>query len=383
MSLGAQRKNSRFLNFDPMLSKSALRLIAFYLPQYHPIAENDKWWGEGFTDWHNVAKAKPLFRGHQQPHVPGELGYYDLRDPGARTAQAALAREHGVFGFCYYHFWFNGKRLLERPLQEVLSSGQPDFPFCLCWANENWTRVWDGGDREVIVAQTYSRDDDRAHIKNLIPAFRDARYIRINGKALFLVYRAEELPDPVRTTDIWREEAHRSGIGDLFLARVESFVAGVDPRSIGFDAAVEFAPEWRKVGRHHRRERNPYRFFAKMGLFEDAYRKHRIVRYEVLADDMLARELPGYPFFRCVTPGFDNSARRSEGAAILVHGTPEIYENWLNQVARETCERYQGEERIVFINAWNEWAEGNHLEPDEKRGRAYLEATRRVVEKLR
>ena len=366
-----------------MLSKSALRLIAFYLPQYHPIAENDKWWGEGFTDWHNVAKAKPLFRGHQQPHVPGELGYYDLRDPGARTAQAALAREHGVFGFCYYHFWFNGKRLLERPLQEVLSSGQPDFPFCLCWANENWTRVWDGGEREVIVAQTYSRDDDRAHIKNLIPAFRDARYIRINGKALFLVYRAEELPDPVRTTDIWREEAHRSGIGDLFLARVESFVAGGDPRSIGFDAAVEFAPEWRKVGRHHRRERNPYRFFAKMGLFEDAYRKHRIVRYEILADDMLARELPGYPFFRCVTPGFDNSARRSEGAAILVHGTPEIYENWLNQVARETCERYQGEERIVFINAWNEWAEGNHLEPDEREGRVYLEATRRVVEKLR
>ena len=192
-----------------MFSKSDLRLIAFYLPQYHPIPENDEWWGKGFTDWRNVARAKPLFRGHPQPHLPGELGCYDLRDSRARAAQAALAREHGISGFCYYHYWFSGKRLLERPFQEVLSSRKPDFPFCLCWANENWTRAWDGRNQEIIVEQTYSHEDDRAHIRTLVPAFRDDRYIRIHGKPLFLVYRAEDLPEPARTAAIWREEAQR------------------------------------------------------------------------------------------------------------------------------------------------------------------------------
>ena len=364
-----------------MFSQSDLRLIAFYLPQYHPIPENDEWWGKGFTDWRNVAKAKPLFRGHPQPHRPGELGFYDLRDPGVRAAQAALAREHGIFGFCYYHYWFNGKRLLERPFQEVLSSRKPELPFCLCWANENWTRAWDGRDQQVIVEQAYSHDDDRAHIRTLMPACHDDSYIRIHGKPIFLVYRAEELPDPAHTAAIWREEAHRAGLGELFLARVESFAGGVDPKSIGFDAAVEFAPEWRNV-RKLKRERNPYRIFAKIGLFEDAYRKHRIIRYQSLVDRRLAEEFPDYLFFRCVTPRFDNSPRRSEGAAIFLDATPESYENWLDQVVRKTCGRYRGDERIVFINAWNEWAEGNYLEPDESYGRAYLEATRKAVSKI-
>ena len=360
--------------------QSDLRLIAFYLPQYHPIPENDEWWGNGFTDWQNVTKAKPLFRGHQQPHVPGELGYYDLRDAGVRAAQASLAREHGIFGFCYYHYWFGGKQLLERPFQEVLSSGSPDFPFCLCWANENWTRAWDGRDHQVIMKQVYSHDDDRAHVRALLPAFQDRRYIRIHGKPLFLIYRAEHLPDPGRTAEIWREEARRGGVGEIFLARVESFVGGLDPRSIGFDAAVQFAPEWHRAGKLNR-EKNPYRHFAKIGMFEDAYRKHRIVRYETLAEFMVAQRFPDYPFFKCVTPGFDNSARRAQGAMIFVNAAPEIYENWLARVARSTCERYAAEERIVFVNAWNEWAEGNHLEPDQRLGRAFLEATDRALKK--
>ena len=187
-----------------------IRPIAFYLPQFHPTPENDEWWGKGFTEWTNVTKARPLFPGHYQPQLPADMGFYDLRLPEAREAQAALAREYGIHGFCYYHYWFNGRRILERPFNEVLASGKPDFPFCLCWANENWTRVWDGGEKNVLLEQKYSHEDDLAHIESLIPAFRDERYIRIDGKPLFLVYRTGLLPNPARTAEIWREAAKRA-----------------------------------------------------------------------------------------------------------------------------------------------------------------------------
>ncbi len=201
----------------------ASRVIAFYLPQFHPIPENDAWWGAGFTEWTNVRKARPLFPGHYQPHVPADLGYYDLRDPGARQAQADLARAYGIYGFCYYHYWFNGKRLLSQPFDAVLESGKPAFPFCLCWANHHWNRAWDGQATQLLMQQTYSAQDDLAHIRWLAPAFRDARYIRVAGKPLFLVYNASDLPDALRTTSLWRDEAHRLGMGDLFLVKVESF----------------------------------------------------------------------------------------------------------------------------------------------------------------
>ena len=181
------------------------RLIAFYLPQFHPIPENDLWWGKGFTEWTNVAKAKPVFRGHYQPQFPADLGFYDLRLPEVREAQADLAREHEIHGFCYYHYWFNGRRLLQRPFEEVLATGKPNFPFCLCWANENWTRVWDGRDRQVLLTQNYNDADDRAHLQALASAFADPRYLRVDNKPLFLVYRAHRLPEPKRTTDVWRE----------------------------------------------------------------------------------------------------------------------------------------------------------------------------------
>src|SRR6266478_229140 len=188
-----------------------IRPIAFYLPQYHTIPENDIWWGKGFTEWTNVVKARPQFKGHYQPHLPGELGFYDLRLEEVRQRQAALAREYGLYGFCYYHYWFNGRRILERPFKEVLASGKPDFPFCLCWANENWTRVWDGGGQDVLLQQHYSAEDDRQHIRWLANAFRDPRYIRIGGRPLFLVYRTELLPDPARTAAIWRNEVAKAG----------------------------------------------------------------------------------------------------------------------------------------------------------------------------
>lgn len=220
------------------------RFIAFYLPQYHPIPENDEWWGNGFTEWTNVRKAQPRFPGHYQPHVPGPLGYYDLRDPKARAAQADLAREYGIHGFCYYHYWFNGKRLLETPLNEVLRTGEPDFPFCLCWANENWTRRWDGKDHLVLMEQHYSSEDDVKHIRSLFKVFDDKRYIRINGKPLFLVYRIQNMPDPARTADIWRNEARRAGIGELYLAQVEATRYNhPNPFTNHFDAEVEFAPD--------------------------------------------------------------------------------------------------------------------------------------------
>src|SRR5262249_26983694 len=194
-----------------------VRAIAFHLPQFHPIPENDKWWGKGFTEWTNVVKAKPLFPGHYQPHLPADLGFYDLRLPEARAAQAELAADYGIYGFCYFHYWFHGRQLLERPVNEILRTGEPDFPFCLCWANESWSRPWDGGEKEILIEQCYSEADDLAHIRALLPFFLDERYIRVMGCPFFGVYRASKLPDPQRTTDLWRREAVRAGLKGLFL----------------------------------------------------------------------------------------------------------------------------------------------------------------------
>jgi lipopolysaccharide biosynthesis protein len=355
-----------------------LRLIAFYLPQYHPVQENDEWWGKGFTEWRNVAQGKPRFRGHYQPHVPADLGFCDLRLPEAREAQAELAKEYGIYGFCYYHYWFNGRRILERPFNEVLASGKPDFPFCICWANENWTRVWDGGDKQVLLEQKYGFEDDRAHIKCLIPAFKDSRYIRVNGKPLFLVYRTELLPDPARTAEIWREEARRAGLGDLYLVRVEGFKADVDPRSIGFDAAVEFAPDWRKVS-WEKKNGAWQELLARCGLKSEFFLENYVFDYQEMVERMLKKPEPDFVWFRCATPSFDNSARRKKDAAVFTGSTPKKYEAWLRQIVQRTERNLKDEERLVFINAWNEWGEGNHLEPDLKWGRAYLEATRRAL----
>lgn len=354
------------------------RAIAFYLPQFHPVPENDEWWGKGFTEWHNVAKTRPRFPGHYQPHLPADLGYYDLRVPEVREAQADMARQHGVHGFCYYHYWFNGRRILERPFNEVLTSGKPDFPFCLCWANENWSRAWDGSNKHILLEQHHSVEDDRRHIRSLMPAFEDSRYIRINGKPLFLVYRTELLPDPVRTAAIWREEAQLAGIGELYLARVEQFVNDVDPGKIGFDAAIEFAPSGNYLGPLQFRGRLPL-LLASLGIFPSSYRDDNVIPYATAAQTFMNRAEPAFKRFHCVSPMWDNSARRKTDARILVGSTPELYENWLKHTVMRTRELYQGDERIVFINAWNEWAEGCHLEPDEKWGKAYLEATLRAL----
>jgi hypothetical protein len=294
---------------DPAQQKPP-RLIAFYLPQFHPIPENDEWWGEGFTEWTNVAKAEPLFSGHYQPHVPAELGYYDLRDESARVEQAKLAEQYGIEGFCYYHYWFNGRRLLEHPLQELLASGTPDFPFCLCWANESWTRRWDGNDREILMKQEYSEEDDIRHIRALLPVFEDKRYIRIDGKPVFLVYRTESMPNPARTAELWRDEARKAGIGEIYLCRVESFAKG-DPHEINFDAAVEFAPDWANKGVELKGGSSVFSDIDE-DLTEICEQNH-IQTYQSLVDAMRVKQTPDFKWFRCVTPAWDNRRNINPG----------------------------------------------------------------------
>lgn len=362
-----------------MSDGSLLRAVAFYLPQYHPIAENNEWWGKGFTEWTNVTKAAPLFPGHYQPHLPSDLGFYDLRLAEVRAAQAALAREHGIHGFCYYHYWFNGRRILERPFNEILASGQPDFPFCLCWANENWTRRWDGQDREVLLGQNYGEEDDRAHVRSLAATFADKRYIRIGNRPVFLIYKASFMPDAAKTVAMWRKTAREEGIGELYLCNVEAEGKehGHSARW-GFDAAVEFAPDWRNMP-PRQRQGLPWRILRRLGLSSPAYGDHSIYEYDEVVAKMLAKPAAPYLRYRCVTPSWDNAARRKNGANILRGATPQKYQQWLSTVVN-SFQPPSADENLLFINAWNEWAEGNHLEPCQKWGRAYLESTRQALQ---
>ncbi len=285
------------------------KALAFYLPQYHPIPENDEWWGKGFTEWHNVAKARPLFPGHYQPHLPGELGYYDLRVPEVRQAQAELARAHGVHGFVYYHYWFHGRRLLERPFDEVLASGEPDFPFALCWANEEWTRGWDAQTGSILIRQEFSREDDLAHIRHLLKAFEDPRYITIDGRPLMLVYRPALIPDLPRTAELWRTEVQRAGFPDLYLCWVESWgppPEGKVPKHFGRDASVGFMPVLGQELSH------PL----------ETLRGHRIFDYESAVESALKLLDSPWKRFPAVMVSWDNTARRARGATIYHGATP-------------------------------------------------------------
>jgi lipopolysaccharide biosynthesis protein len=366
-------------------SDGLIRTIAIHLPQFYPLPENDKWWGKGFTEWTNVVKATPKFPGHYQPHLPADLGFYDLRLPEARAAQAELAASYGIHGFCYYHYWFNGRQLLERPVNEIWKSGEPDFPFCLCWANENWMRTWDGRADQLLLEQTYSVADDLAHIRHLIPLFLDRRYIRVADRPLFLVYRASELPDPEKTAAAWRREAERAGLKGLFLVRVESYTERGDPRNIGFDCSLEFQPRWSDLG-NLRIPRRKWWHRRRLRTAEPVFYDSVVCEYEGLVANALATPDPAYPRIPCVCPGWDNSPRRKQRALILVNSTPDIYERWLREIVdRRRSSIASGENSgitensLVFINAWNEWAEGNHLEPCQRWGRRYLEATRRAL----
>lgn len=355
------------LNGTVSLKVDNIRVIAFYLPQFHPIPENDLWWGKGFTDWVNVVKAKPNFVDHYQPHLPADFGFYDLRVPEVREQQADLARAHGIYGFCYHHYWFHGHRLLERPFSEVLKSGKPDFPFCLCWANESWTRRWDGAKHKILIAQEHSKNDDIAFIRDIIPALRDDRYIRINGKPLLIVYRINLFPNPKKTAEIWRKECKTVGIGDIYLCAAQSF--GItNPKSYGFDAAVEFPPHGLVIP-----------VINQMAQITNPYFKGLIHHYKDAIDFEKGKKCPRYTLFRTVMPSWDNTPRKQNASTIFLNATPPLYKEWLAHAIAYTDKNLTSDERLVFINAWNEWGEGCHLEPDRKYGDSFLKATRNLL----
>lgn len=348
-----------------------VRLVAYFLPQFHRIPENDLWWGKGFTDWTNVTKSYPRFRGHYQPHLPGELGFYDLGDPETLYRQAALARRYGVHGFCIHHYWFNGKRLLEKPLKNLLDHPDIDIQFCLNWANENWSRRWDGSDHEVLISQKYSPEDDIAFARSLEAALADRRYIRINGRPLLMLYRPGLLPDAQATVERWRNHFVRAGLGNPYIIMPQAFGA-YDPKEFGMDAAAGFPPHY--TGFHNARVRRWIR------LLSPRY-KSTILSY----DQMVRRSLtntPPFTYIPGVCPSWDNHARRQEGGQVFVGSTPQKYGEWLRGACEYVLSHSTGEERLVFVNAWNEWAEGTHLEPDRYYGYAFLAETARVLNGL-
>lgn len=357
-----------------------IKPIAIYLPQFHPIPENDDWWGKGFTEWTNVTKAQPLFKGHYQPHLPADLGFYDLRLEEARIAQEELAKAYGIHGFCYYHYWFNGKRILEEPLKRKLQNPKEDFPFMMCWANENWTRVWNGGESNVLLKQEYSEEDDSNHIEVLIEYFKDDNYIKVEGKPMFVIYRPKLFPDIKKTIMLWREAVKKAGFPDLYIgfAETNEYFNGVI--NDGFDFSFDFQPNFtnRPATLYDSTMKRYIRqFFKKVGiLYSNKY--HLVYDYEEYSKIQMAVDFKKktYP---SITPMWDNSARRKFNYFILHNSSPEKYKVWLQHIIK----KYKWErmpESFLFINAWNEWAEGNHLEPCQKWGNSYLQATKESLQ---
>jgi lipopolysaccharide biosynthesis protein len=338
-------------------------LVAFYLPQFHPIPENDRWWGKGFTEWRNVTRALPQFEGHVQPLLPGDLGFYDLRGADVMREQARLAREYGIEAFCFYFYWFGGKTLLETPLQNWLDDPSIDRKFCLCWANEKWTRAWDGRGGEVLIDQDHSPEDDIAFIEHIAAYLRDPRYLRVEDKPVLLVYRPNLFPDIKASSERWRQWCRENGIGEIHLAYVQSFEQPI-PQQIGFDAAVEFPPNLTT--------QPP--ITQDVQLINDAY-TGSVFDWREMARQFQCREVAGYPLHRGVNVGWDNEARRPGAGRTYRYSSHRGYRDWLTAsiASSRSC---QGERPLVFINAWNEWAEGAALEPSLQSGYAMLQATR-------
>lgn len=342
-----------------------VRAIAIYLPQFHRVPENDRWWGEGFTEWTNVRRGRPMYAGHEQPRVPhDDIGYYDLDDPDVLARQAAMAARYGIYGFCYYYYWFDGRRILEKPIERMLRSGKPDFPFCFCWANENWTRTWDGRDREILLEQRHSPESDERFLRDLLPALRDPRYIRIDGMPLLAVYRPALLDDAAATAARWRALAKKEGLAGLHLAAFQSFDRH-DPRGFGFDSAIQFPPL-----------QTPATDLTAAANFTVTAEFHgRVYDYRETMRHFLGQPRQRYPRYRGVMPRWDNTARRMERSTSWIHATPERYGEWLRAAVAQTQIEHPDGRQFLFINAWNEWAEGAHLEPDTKHGYRYLEET--------
>ena len=344
-----------------------LKLIAFFLTQFHPTPENDQWWGKGFTEWTNVTRAQPLYDGHYQPHRPMDLGFYDLRLRETRHEQIKMAKKYGIDGFCYHYYWFSGKRILNRPLDDMLADRQSNMPFCICWANENWTRRWDAADHEILIAQKYLPGDDLNFIKSLIPFFEDPRYICYEGAPFLIVYRPSHLPDPKKTVETWREYCRSIGIPKIYVCSALTH-GNRDYLSDVFDGGVEFPP--------HNLSGSNLNCHIK---FHQSFHGN-VMEFKNIAESYLAHKYNSLNIFHTVFPSWDNTARTGNRALIVSNGTPANYEYWLAETIRKTSRQYGDQERFIFINAWNEWAEGCHLEPDQKYQKQFLEATLRAKE---
>lgn len=343
----------------------AVKTIAYYLPQFHPFPENDAWWGKGFTEWTNVGKAMPNFKGHHQPHCPVHLGYYDLRLVENMIEQATLAKSYGIHGFCYYFYWFDGKVLMRQPLEQMLGDQRVDMPFCLIWANENWSRRWDGKEDDILIAQKHSTEDSLAFIRHLENYFRDERYIKVDGKPVLAVYRANLIPDIVATGDLWRAEAQRMGFPGLYLVAAQSFDI-TSPEPFGFDAAVQFPPH-PIDGPLHNNE---------VDVTNPSY-EGRIYDYSEAARRFVTLPEPPYKLMRACMLSWDNTARKQDSSITFKDFSLATYQQWLSHNLNTTAHdaRLSADERMTFVNAWNEWAEGTHLEPDRRYGYGYLQAT--------
>jgi lipopolysaccharide biosynthesis protein len=342
--------------------------VAFYLPQFHEIPENDEWWGDGFTEWRNVRRAQPQFDAHRHPRVPADLGYYDLSDVQSIARQSQLSRDAGIDAWCVYFYWFDHKRLLETPL-DLLVASDIQQPFCLSWANENWTRRWDGKSDHVLMAQRYRPSTAEDVFLAWLPYLRDRRYLRQAGKPIVVIHKVQDLPDARAMADDWRGLAARHGLQGVYLVAAET-TPGLDPRRIGFDALAEFPP----VGSNDLRAALPR---PPRGL-RPGFRG-RIFSYSKIARAFVARRPVPFVRHRGVMPSWDNTARRGAEATVYVGSVPQSYQWWLRQaIDAEAADR--GGEGLVFINAWNEWAERAYLEPDSEWGTAWLEATRGAIE---
>ncbi|WP_454696903.1 glycosyltransferase WbsX family protein [Achromobacter aegrifaciens] len=352
----------------PGYVKDPSKLIAFYLPQYHRVEENSLWWGPGFTEWTNVARGRPNFDRHYQPHIPRELGFYDLERVETMYEQAELARRYGVHGFCFYYYWFSGRRILERPLDNFLAS-DIDLSFCLCWANENWTRTWDGDTKSVLLEQKYAEGDEERFIQDIYPFLTDPRYIRVDDKPLLVVYRINELPDPAGSVAKWRKAAQALGLPGLHISVVDFYDIS-DPREVGADAMVEFPPH-KFNGPQNRPDPLPV-------LTNSAF-KGGLIDYPRVIAQSARREQPDFTLYRGIIPSWDNTARRQDSGTIIVNSTPALFGSWLKFLRAYTTQtRPSAPDPFIFVNAWNEWGEGCHLEPDLQWGLGYLDEVART-----
>lgn len=351
-----------------------MKIIAFFLPQFHSIPENDRWWGKGFTEWTNVKKAQPLFEGHYQPRIPMNNYYYNLLDEETREWQANLAKEHGIYGFCYYHYWFKGKQLLEKPAQEILRLKKPDFPFCFAWANEPWTRAWDGSDREVLMPQSYGDENDwREHFEYLLNFFKDKRYIKVDNKPMFVIYRPSSIPNCKEMLDKWKQWSLEAGFKGLHL--VEMLTIFDNTKVYDFDAAIEFEPMY-TVGHD-----KSFKDKIKWKLNEIKNKGYRILDYDEIWGKIILRNRKERDvIYKGAFVDWDNSPRKKH-ALIFKGSNPEKFGKYLLEQARKVKELPENQQ-FLFINAWNEWAEGTYLEPDERYKDGYLKEVKKVVETI-